>query len=268
VLPAFLIRAAVAALLAGLVHPAAVFARMQTAQTPAPAEAPAPPRDQPAGVVAPANPDELYRGRQHRPNAEAAAEIWAVTVETNFESAWKLARACYWLGTHGTEEQRRTALERGVQAGETGAKLGPDRPEGHFWMAANMGMMAEAFGLSQGLKYRGRIKQALERVLAMQPGWQMGSAEAALGRWYARVPRLMGGNKGKAEGYYKEALAVDPHNRLALIYYAELLEDDKPMEARALLQRVLEAPLIEEWGPEDADWVYKAKERLARIKPR
>jgi hypothetical protein len=35
-----------------------------------------------------------------------------------------------------------------------------------------------------------------------------------------------------------------------------------------MLQRVLEAPLIEEWGPEDADWVYKAKERLARIKPR
>jgi hypothetical protein len=229
------------------------------------AQEPVPPQQ---GAIAPANPDELYRGRTHRPNAEAAADVWAATASTSFESAWKLARACYWLGSHGTEEQRRVALERGVQAGETAVTLAGDRPEGHFWMAANMGTLAEAFGMSQGLKYRGRIKDALERVLAIQPGWQLGSAEAALGRWYARVPRLLGGNKGKAEGFYKQALAVDPFNRLALIYYAELIEDDRPVEARAMLQRVLEAPLIEEWGPEDADWVYKAKERLARIKPR
>jgi len=198
------------------------------------------------GSVAPADPDELYRGRAHRPNAEAAADIWSATAGDRFESAWKLARACYWLGSHGTEAQRREALERGVRAGETAVTLAGDRPEGHFWLAANMGTLGEAFGMSQGLKYRGRIKEALERVLAIQAGWQQGSAET----------------------FYKQALVVDPANRLALIYYAELIEDDRPVEARAMLQRVLEAPSIDEWGPEDADWVYKAKERLARIRPR
>lgn len=220
------------------------------------------------GRLAAGDPDSLYRGRAHRPNAEAAADIWAATASTEFESAWKLARVCYWLGSHGTEPQRRAALERGVQAGETAVRLAPDRPEGHFWMAASMGALAEAFGMSQGLKYRGRIREALERVLAIQPGWQQGSAEAALGRWYARVPRLLGGNKGKAEAYYRQALAVDPYSRLALVYYAELIEDDRPVEARALLQRVLEAPPDEAWGPEDADWVLKAKAGLARIRPR
>jgi len=227
-----------------------------------------PARPPESSTLTPANPDELYRGRTHRPNAEAAADIWSATAVSDFDSAWKLARACYWLGSHGTDEQRRAALERGVQAGETAAKLAPGRPEGHFWAAANMGTLAEAFGMSQGLKYRGRIKDALERVLAIQPGWQQGSAEAALGRWYARVPRLLGGNRGKAEGFYTQALAVDPFNRLALIYYAELIEDDRPSEARAMLQRVLEAPVMEEWGPEDADWAVKARERLARVRPR
>ena len=226
--------------------------------TPAPAAAQ-------GGTIAPSNADELYKGRSHRPNAQAAADIWDTSAETDFAAAWMLARACYWLGTHGNEQERREALERGVKAGEMAVRLAPDRPEGHFWMAASMGTLGEAFGMSQGLKYRGRIKEALERVIAIQPGWQQGSAEAALGRWYARVPRLLGGNKGKAEAHLKRALEYDPFNRLALIYYAELIEEDKPAEARALLERVLEAPPLAGWGPEDNDWAYKAKERLARI---
>lgn len=220
------------------------------------------------GSLTPGNPDELYKGRTTRTNAEAAADIWEANAATSFEAAWKLARACYWLGSHGTEPQRREALERGVKAGELAAKLGPDRPEGYFWMAASMGTLGEAFGMSQGLKYRGRIKEVLERVIAIQPGWQQGSAEAALGRWYAKVPRLLGGNKGKAEAYYKQALEIDRDNRLALIYYAELIEDDRPAEARGFLQRVLEAPPVEDWGPEDTDWTYKTKERLAKIPAR
>ena len=265
-LPAILHRASLAATLSlGLLAwPAPAGA--QTAPAAPPGAAATPDAQAPSrGSVTPADPDELYRGRAHRPNAEAAADIWAATAGTRFESAWKLARACYWLGSHGTETERREALERGVKAGETAVMLAGDRPEGHFWMAANMGTLAEAFGMSQGLKYRGRIKEALERVLAIQPGWQQGSAEAALGRWYARVPRLLGGNKGKAETFYKQALSVDPANRLALIYYAELIADERPADARALLQRVLEAPVLEEWGPEDADWAAKAKERLAKI---
>lgn len=234
-------------------------------QSPAPGQSP---QGVTPGEVTPANPDELYRQRTHRPNAQAAADIWEARAATDFEAAWKLARACYWLGTHGNEAERREGLERGVKAGELAARLGPDRPEGHFWAAASMGTLAEAFGMSQGLKYRARIKDALEKVIALQPGWQMGSAEAALGRWYARVPRLMGGNKGKAEALYKQALAIDPFNRLALLYYADLLEDDKPAAARRLLQTVLEAPPVEEWGPEDADWAAKAKERLAKIPAR
>jgi hypothetical protein len=123
----------------------------------------------PAVVSAQGDPDALYRTRATIADARQAAAIWETRVADTpreAESWWKLARVSYWLGGHeSTEAKRRTALERGVEAGRQGAVLEPGRPEGHFWMAANMGALAESFGMVQGLRYRGAIKDALERVL-------------------------------------------------------------------------------------------------------
>ena len=73
----------------------------------------------------------------------------------DFDAAWKLARVSYWLGSHAPENERRAYLERGMQAARAAIALEPTRPEGHFWMAANMGALAESFGLRNGLQYRG-----------------------------------------------------------------------------------------------------------------
>ena len=62
-------------------------------------------------------------------------------------------------------------------------------------MAANMGALAESFGMRQGLKYRGAIKDALLTVLKLDPAFQHGSADRALGRWYYKVPGLFGGSQ-------------------------------------------------------------------------
>src|SRR3954470_7617722 len=94
--------------------------------------------------------DELYRRREDLASAARAAALWAETAATDYDSAWKLARAHYWIGTHAPESERRAALERGVSAGEMAVGLQPARPEGHFWLAANMGVLAQSFGVSQG----------------------------------------------------------------------------------------------------------------------
>ena len=118
--------------------------------------------------------DEAYRQRENLTSAQRAASYWAERSNADFEAAWKLARACYWIGTHEAQGNRRATLERGVNAGETATRLASTRPEGHFWLAANMGRLAESFGLMQALKYRGRIKDELEKVLAVDPSWQGG----------------------------------------------------------------------------------------------
>ena len=116
----------------------------------------------------------------------------------DFNAAWKIARADYWIGGHAPGGERRRVYEQGIDVGRKAIALQPGRPEGHFWVAANMGAMAESFG--QGLKLRRPIKDELETVLRIDPGFQRGSADRALGRWYFKVPRLFGGNHKQAEG--------------------------------------------------------------------
>ena len=220
------------------------------------------------GMQAPSvdNPDELYRHREDLASAARAADLWAQHAGQDFEAAWKLSRVCYWLGTHLPERARRRALERGVNAGETAIRLASNRPEGHFWLAANMGTLAESFGLIEGLKYRGRIKEELQRVLAIDASWQGGSAEAALGQWYYEVPRLLGGSRPKAEEHLRRALAYDSKNLVALSFLAEVLASGNGHdEARTLLQQILDLPTSPEWAPEDGDFKKQALERLTSL---
>src|SRR5262249_9098606 len=156
----------------------------------------------------------------------------------DFESAWKLARACYWLGRHLPAAEQRAALERGVLAGEAAIRLDARRPGGHFWLGADMGRLAEAFGLGQGLQDRGRIKSELERVRATNPAWQGGAADEALGEWYSAVPRLLGGSESCAEEHLRRALRYDPNNLSALVFLGRwLLDRHRTGEAAALLTR-------------------------------
>jgi hypothetical protein len=203
--------------------------------------------------------DALYRQRDTLANAQQAANLWATRAGVDYDSAWKLARVYYWMGNHESSRNQRANFERGVTAGETAVRLGSTRPEGHFWMAANMGRLAESFGVVQGLKYRGRIKDELERVLAIDPGWQGGSADDALGQWYASVPRLFGGSVQAAEQHLRRAISHDANNTSALLFLGEMLMNQgRTAEARVYLQRVIDAEVDEDWVPEDREFKQKA----------
>ena len=221
------------------------------------------------------NADGLYGDRENLASARQAADIWAKDVTrdaNNFEAAWKLARVSYWLGGHAPQAERRSFLERGMAAARQAIDAQPDRPEGHFWLAANMGTMAEGFGLSAGLKYRKPVKQELEMVLRIDSGFMDGSADRVLGRWYARVPRLFGGSDTKAEQHLRASLKFDPNSTVSHYFLAELyLDNGRDTEARKELQAVIDAPLSAMWAPEDREYKVKAKALLAKTpgsKPR
>ena len=157
-------------------------------------------------------------------------------------------------------------LETGLAAANDAVSLNGARPEGHFWLAATMGALAESYGLRQGLKYRSRIKQALERVLAIDPAFMEGSADRALGRWYHKVPGLFGGSAAKAERHLRKSLTYSPHSTVSLFFLGELYQDQgRPAEARRFFQQVLEAPEHPEYGPEDRAFKAQARERLRAL---
>jgi hypothetical protein len=212
------------------------------------------------------HPDLLYADRENLASARRAAAIWQDRLSRDardFESAWKLARARYWLGGHVPSSEAKQIFEDGIAAAKIAAALRPERPEGHFWMAANMGALAESFGMRQGLKYRGAIKDALLTVLKVDPAFQQGSADRALGRWYFKVPGLFGGSKTKSEEHLRKSLTYAPQSTASHFFLAEtLFELDRDADARAELQRVLDAPIDPDWAPEDKEFKAKAKARL------
>jgi hypothetical protein len=216
------------------------------------------------------NADALYADRTNLASAITASALWADALKQDprdFEAAWKLARVSYWLGGHAPDKERRARLERGMEAARAAIALEPSRPEGHFWLAANMGTLAESFGLRNGLRYRGPVKQELETVLRLDPGFMNGSADRVLGRWYFRVPRLFGGSNKRAEEYLRASLKYDENSTISHFFLAEvLIDEDRPQEARAELQKVIDAPLSAEWAPEDEEYKAKAAALLPRVK--
>jgi hypothetical protein len=217
-------------------------------------------------------PDALYRERETTASAIRAADLWAGRLAANpadFESAWKLSRARYWLGTNGLPQaERRAALEQGIVAGRAAAAIEPRRPEGHFWMAANMGGLAESFGLRQGIKYRKPIKESLETVLALDPAFQQGSADRALGRWYFKVPGLFGGSHSKSEEHLRKALTHGENSVITRVFLAETLEAlGRRDAARHELRAALDAPLDPDWTPEDRRFKQQAEALLKKLSP-
>ena len=216
------------------------------------------------------DPDALYRDRDTGSNAADAAQIWDARLAANasdFESAWKLARARYWLGTNGLPpDRRRSALERGIEAGRKAIALQPRRAEGHFWTAANMGALAESFGLRQGLRYRGAIRNELETVLKIDPAFLQGSADRGLGRWYYKVPVLFGGSKTKSEMHLRKALTYNPQSVITRLFLAETLVGlNRSADARQELEAALAAPDDPEWLPEDKRFKQQARALLASL---
>jgi hypothetical protein len=225
----------------------------------------------PAGVQAAVTPqdggpDALYARRDDLASARRAERLWHERLAAHpedFEAAWKLARARYWLGGHAPEPERKPILENGIAAARAASTLQPGRPEGYFWMAANMGALAESFGMRQGLKYRGAIKDALLTVLKLDSAFQQGSADRALGRWYFKVPGLFGGSKQQSEEHLRRSLTYAPQSTASRFFLAEtLFEMGRDVEARAELQKVIAAPTDPAWAPEDREFKAKAQARL------
>jgi tetratricopeptide (TPR) repeat protein len=215
--------------------------------------------------------DALYTDRANLASARRAADRWRTQMAAGgpaaFDLAWKLARADYWLGTHVPSAERRGFLEQGIDAGRKAVALQPNRPEGHFWIAANMGTLAESFGLRAGIKYRKPIKDQLETVLRLDPAFQQGSADRALGRWYYRVPSLFGGSHQRAEEHLRASLKYNPQSTASHFFLTELYVDDgRKAEARAELQAVIDAPFDPEWSPEDREFKDKARGMLESTK--
>lgn len=213
--------------------------------------------------------DQLYKERADLQKVREGAAVLrqARTIEpSNYEAAWRLARMNYFLGQHATDSgERNKAYSDGEAAGKDAARLAPDKPEGHFWLAANLGGQAENSALT-GLSITPDIRREMEAVIKLDEGFMSGSAYMALARIDLETPTVMGGDPKKAVELLEKGLKFGEKNALLRYYLAEAyVKTKRPDEARKQLDAIINMQPDPDYLPEHADAVAKARELLKKV---
>ncbi len=229
---------------------------------------PAPPGPPAAELIAQA--DRLYAERgdslESVRKALSFLRLARARENRNYEAAWKLARAAYYLGAHGTDENERLeAFREGIAAGELAAQFDPDRPEGHFWHGANVGGRAQLQGPIYAIASVQEIRQDMEKVIKIDEGFQAGSAYLALGQMDLELPEVLGGDDERAVQELERGLAFGEQNALLRVKLAEAyLKLRRTADARRQLQAVLKIKPSPDFKPEYAQAVAEARKLLEK----
>lgn len=190
--------------------------------------------------------DERYAAREDtakvREGQTLLREARAVAPD-NYDAAWRMARISYVLGDNDSlgKDEREAAFREGQTAGEAAAAIMPAKPEGHFWLGANLGGYAQLKGPLSGIAAAKRLRQEMETVLKIDDTYQGGSAYMALGQLDTELPSMLGGDSQRAVTTLEKGLRVGDQNsllRLALAraYLATNRKDDARKQLNFILQ--------------------------------
>jgi tetratricopeptide (TPR) repeat protein len=213
--------------------------------------------------------ETLYDGREDMNRARVAVTALrqAHTADYgNYEAAWKLARAAFYVGDRTDNDSERDDMFReGTEAGKAAVKLQPDKPDGHFWLGANYGGSAENSMLSNLSSFQD-IKGEMEAVLKLDEGYQGYSAYLGLGRLYLQAPKVLGGDIAKATEYLEKGVKLNPNNTLMRYHLAQAYEaNNRNGDAKKQIETLMAMTPDPKYVPEHKDAVEKAKKLLQKI---
>ena len=213
--------------------------------------------------------DKLYSERAELGKVRQALALLrqARTAEPgNYEAAWRQARLNYFLGEHTTDtSERDEAFANGVKAGRDAVKAAGNKPEGHFWLGANLGGQAQHSALS-GFSSAGDIRREMQTVIQLDEGFMSGSAYMALARVDLEIPPVMGGDPKKAVELLEKGLKFGENNAQLRYYLAQAyLKVKRPEDARRQLETILNMQPDPNYVPEHNDAVEKARELMKKV---
>ena len=214
--------------------------------------------------------DKYYAARASIENArEAVAMIRRARMSDygNYEVAWKLSKYNFYLGQHEADEKAKLdAFREGIAAGQAAVRLAPDRPEGHFWLGANLGGRGEVQGPLYALPDIPDIRREMETVIKLDETYEGGSAYLALGQIDLGLPELMGGDRKRAVEELEKGVRVADDNALMHLYLAKgYYELKRHADARAQAQAVLKMKPDPEYVPEYEQAAEGARQLLKKL---
>ena len=182
----------------------------------------------------------------------------------NYQVEWTYSKHNYFLGKFSTDDdEANDALEAGRDAGKIASKIEPQKPDGHFWFAANLGELAKRSPITVGLRSVDDIKESMSKVVELQPDYQGASAYDALAQ-VELATRLKGGDAQKAVEYLESGLRLAPDNTNIRLHLGEAyLAVKRDSEARKQLDTLLQMKPDPDYMPEYRECVEKAKKLIA-----
>jgi len=159
----------------------------------------------------------------------------------DFEVLWRLAKYNYYLADRVTDKNDKSKYyETGIDLAKTSIGINSQRPEGHFWLAANYGEYAQLKGIFKSLLLLRSIRTELEQAFSIDPGFDNGNLYLALGELSLRLPWLVGGNHQRGLELLDTGVRKAPKNAdLSLTLAEYYVKDGRIPEARRLLEVVL-----------------------------
>ena len=207
--------------------------------------------------------EPLYEGREDMNKARLAVTTLRQAHAAdygNYEAAWKLSRAAFYVADRTDNDTERDNMFReGTDAGKAAAALQPNKPDGHFWLGANYGGTAAHSTLSN-LSSFNDIKTEMEAVLKLDEGYQGYSVYIGLGRLYLGAPRVLGGDVAKSIEYLEKGVKLNPNNTVTRYYLAEAYETaNRDADAKKQIEAILTLTPNPKYIAEHKDTVEKAK---------
>lgn len=211
--------------------------------------------------------------RRDRPESLAASRAALDAAEKiapeAYEVLWREARYLAWVSddTSLATKERSRLGKKGWEVAEQALRLEPDRIEGHFYAAVNMGNYALGIGvlkaLSQGIE--GKFKERLSRAEQIDPDFDSGTVYNAWGRFWFELPWPKYSAK-RSEEALRKALRVNPASARARVYLAELfIKEDKIEQARNVLNDVITSESAAYDPPEVRRMQARARQLLERL---
>ncbi len=193
---------------------------------------------------------------------------WAQSQDA-YGAYWRLARAYAELSDTDNADRKAKMSDLGLQTGRKAAELGPDKVEGHYYLAQDLGYSAQAHKGDKEL-----VTQALqqgEKAVQIDDKFDHGGPLRMLGAMYAKAPAppLSIGDPEKAVKLLQQAVQVDGSYPANQIYLADaLIADERYQDADAALKSARGLLTDKRWERNHAAWTAELNrvERKLRAK--
>jgi tetratricopeptide (TPR) repeat protein len=217
--------------------------------------------------------DDLYSQRAGLGHAESAILTYqkALALDPNrSEPYWKIARALFFLGMHKHGKDAESDFKEAIEYAKLCVQVGERDPGCHFWLGAAYGKYGQVRGVFQSLYLVPFIRSEMARVIALDPGFEQGSAFLALGRMEYLIPEALPGevhgDRRKALELLRKAAEVAPRNVLARLWLGEMLAEQGDKEsARRELKAALDSPIPDNPVPEEQSAKATAEALLSKL---